>query len=453
MLEAGWKADTAIQGLGRSNRTNQAQPPLFRPVATDVKGEKRFLSTIARRLDTLGAITKGQRQTGGQGLFRADDNLESQYARDALRQFYALLHAGKIECCSLQAFQDATGLKLTDADGTLREELPPITTFLNRMLALTIAMQNSLFEVFEQLLTARIEGAIAAGIYDRGLETLAADSLRVTERRTVYTHPATGAETRIFTLARRDRNRPLTLDEALARSEGGNTRLLINERSGRAALEVPAPSLMLDDGSIERRVRLVRAMEQHSFGKAALAETLWREAQRDDFAKAWQEEIATLPEFTATTLHIATGLLLPIWRLLPEENCRVYRLQTDAGERIVGRLVSPAALGALCRNLGLDDVPDLSPDQAWQLLLDGKSILQLADGLGLRRVRVMNEYRIELSGFTPGMRDRLTAMGLMHEIIAWKLRFFVPAGGNGAAILGRLMDRHPLVSVADRAAA
>ncbi|WP_239509611.1 strawberry notch C-terminal domain-containing protein, partial [Citrobacter freundii] len=31
LLEAGWKADAAIQGLGRTNRTNQAQPPLFRP--------------------------------------------------------------------------------------------------------------------------------------------------------------------------------------------------------------------------------------------------------------------------------------------------------------------------------------------------------------------------------------------------------------------------------------
>jgi hypothetical protein len=75
LLEAGWKADTAIQGLGRSNRTNQAQPPLFRPIATDVKAEKRFLSTIARRLDTLGAITKGQRQTGGQGLFRPEPQI------------------------------------------------------------------------------------------------------------------------------------------------------------------------------------------------------------------------------------------------------------------------------------------------------------------------------------------------------------------------------------------
>ncbi len=105
LLEAGWKADTAIQGLGRSNRTNQAQPPLFRPVATNVKAEKRFLSTIARRLDTLGAITRGQRQTGGQGLFRADDNLESVYGRAALRQLYVLLYSGKVEGCSLASLR------------------------------------------------------------------------------------------------------------------------------------------------------------------------------------------------------------------------------------------------------------------------------------------------------------------------------------------------------------
>jgi hypothetical protein len=60
LLEAGWKADSAIQGLRRSNRTNQAQHPLFRPVTTNIKGEKRFLSTIARRLDSLGALTRGR---------------------------------------------------------------------------------------------------------------------------------------------------------------------------------------------------------------------------------------------------------------------------------------------------------------------------------------------------------------------------------------------------------
>ena len=41
---------------------------------------KRFLSSIARRLDQLGALTKGQRDTSSGGLFTEKDNLESKYA-------------------------------------------------------------------------------------------------------------------------------------------------------------------------------------------------------------------------------------------------------------------------------------------------------------------------------------------------------------------------------------
>lgn len=84
LVEPGWRADAAIQGLGRSHRTHQACPPLFRPVTTDIHGEKRFTSTIARRLDSLGALTRGERRTAGAGLFRAEDNLESPWARRAL---------------------------------------------------------------------------------------------------------------------------------------------------------------------------------------------------------------------------------------------------------------------------------------------------------------------------------------------------------------------------------
>ncbi|MFT4162721.1 strawberry notch family protein, partial [Shinella sp.] len=257
LLEPGWKADAAIQGLGRTNRTNQARPPLFRPIATNVKAEKRFLSTIARRLDTLGAITRGQRQTGGQGLFRPEDNLESHYARDALRQFYLVLVRGKIEGCSLERFEDSTGLKLMDETG-IKDELPPITTFLNRLLALTIDLQNTLFSAFEQLLAAKVAGAIAAGVYDLGLETLKAESFVVKDRRTIYTHPGTGAATQLLTIAQRERNRPFSLEKALALLDDPRAILLVNERSGRSAVQLTAPSFMLDDGEIERRVTLMR---------------------------------------------------------------------------------------------------------------------------------------------------------------------------------------------------
>ncbi len=63
---------------------------------------------------------------------------------------------------------------------------------MNRLLALTVELQGVLFSAFEQLLTARIEGAIASGIYDAGLETLRAESFTVTDRQVIYTHPAPG---------------------------------------------------------------------------------------------------------------------------------------------------------------------------------------------------------------------------------------------------------------------
>ncbi len=448
LLEPGWKADAAIQGLGRTNRTNQAQPPLFRPIATDVKAEKRFLSTIARRLDTLGAITKGQRQTGGQGLFRPQDNLESSYARDALRQLYVLLVAGKVEGCLLQTFEDATGLKLTDSNG-IKDELPPITTFLNRLLALTIELQNILFTAFEQLLNARIEGAIASGSYDLGLETLTAESFVVTDRQTIYTHPGSGAETRLLTITRRERNHPVTLDEALDRLSDPRARLLVNSQSGRAAVQIPAPSVMLDDGEVERRVRLIRPMERPAFPLATMAQTHWQEADRETFARAWQAEVATVPEYFDSTIHIVAGLLLPIWKRLPNESSRVYRLQTDSGERIVGRMVS-ATWAAVALETG---AANLSSDDAFTALMAGKTVLDLSEGLQLRRVRVMGANRIELTGFTDAMRERLSAYGSFHEIISWKLRMFIPTDAAGAAILARVMERYPLSRICEREAA
>ncbi len=448
LLEPGWKADAAIQGLGRTHRTNQAQPPLFRPIATDVKAEKRFLSTIARRLDTLGAITRGQRQTGGQGLFRPEDNLESAYARDALRQLYLLLVRGKVEGCSLARFESATGLKLMDANG-IKDELPPITTFLNRLLALTIELQGVLFTAFEQLLTAKIEGAIAAGIYDVGLETLIAEGFTVTDRQTIYTHPGTGAETRLLTIAQRTRNRPVTLDDALAHLGEPGARLLVNERSGRAALQIPATSIMLDDGEIERRVRLIRPMESHTVPVKMMGETHWTEADRGAFTMAWAAEVAEVPEFSDSTIHVVAGLLLPIWKRLPNESTRVYRLQTDDGERIVGRKVSPA----WAANAATTGAATLTPADAFMALTDGRTILDLAEGLQLRRVRVMGAERIELSGFTDTMRERLNAYGLFHEIISWKLRMFVPTDTAGPVVLERVLGRYPVQRIGEREAA
>ena len=156
-----------------------------------------------------------------------------------------------------------------------------------------------------------------------------------------------------------------------------------------------------------------------------------------------------MPAFSDSTIHIVAGLLLPIWKRLPNESTRVYRLQTDEGERIVGRKVSPA----WAANATTVGSTTLTPADAFMALMDGRTILDLAEGLQLRRVRVMGAERIELLGFTDTMRERLTAYGLFHEIISWKLRMFVPTDTAGPVVLERVLGHYPLQRIGEREAA
>jgi hypothetical protein len=239
------------------------------------------------------------------------------------------------------------------------------------------------------------------------------------------------------------------LDEALDRISDSCAVALVNERSGRAAIQVPAPSLMLDDGEIERRVRLIRPIEHNSLPLKMMAESHWAEADRERFAAAWQAELAQVPEFTDSTIHVVAGLLLPIWKRLPNESTRVYRFQTDTGERIIGRKVSPAWVATTL----VGDAPAMTPDAAFAALLEGRTILELAEGMRLRRVRVMGTYRIELSDFTDGMRDRLRAYGLFADITSWKLRMFVPTDATGVGVLAKVLECYPIERTGEREAA
>src|SRR3546814_2891312 len=91
-------------------------------------------------------------------------------------------------------------------------------------------------------------------------------------------------------------------------------------------------------------------MESTPMPLEAMGETQWRETTRTAFARAWEAELAEVPAFATSTMHIVTGLLLPIWKRLPQESSRVYRLQADDGERIVGRRVAPAWVATATAN-------------------------------------------------------------------------------------------------------
>jgi len=439
LLEPGWRADAAIQGLGRTNRTNQASAPLFRPVTTDVRGERRFISTIARRLDSLGALTRGQRQTGGQNLFDPADNLESIYAKEALHRWFGLLFTGKLEAVSLGRFHELTGLRIEAPDGSMIDDLPSIHRWLNRILALPIALQNAIFDEFMGLVEARIDAARQAGTLDLGLETIAVEDFTVLSDTLLRTDPASGATTHLLELEIARALKPLTLKrlEEIHGLTGQRQRPVRNARSGRVALLVPARSILADDGTRVTRFELLRPLKRTHITEDQLAESSWEAISVDAFREAWAAEVEEArTSHKRERLYLAAGLLLPVWDKLPSDFVRVSRISAADGRSLLGREVPLHCVPDLCRTLGLEREQTLSADDIVQTVLATGRAMEFAgrEQLMVKRSLVNGSQRIELTGWSAGRLDWYKAQGCFTEIIRYQTRLFVPIEGAGSVI-------------------
>ncbi|MBN9464877.1 strawberry notch-like NTP hydrolase domain-containing protein [Brevundimonas sp.] len=454
LVEPGWRADAAIQGLGRSHRTHQASAPLFRPVTTDIQGEKRFTSTIARRLDSLGALTRGERRTAGAGLFRAEDNLESPWARRALLVFYGALAFGELASMTVETFMDKTGLKLFDADGGLRpsDDLPPIHTFLNRLLALRIADQNALFADFDRILCGILERAAASGDLDRGLEDIEAEELEVLDQETIRTDVSTGAQTDLVTFSLKVRREVLSSDQALDRADGVAHQLVINDKSGRAAIAELGLTTATDEDRLVAAVRLIRPDDRQTLPEKTFSESAWKPVELGVWRRVWDTEVAGANPWRTRELTLVTGLLLPIWGQLPARGCSVRRVRAPDGRRWLGRVLDAVQARSLKSNLGLTDIGEAWTDGATTAatILDRNVQLSLAGGLWLKRSRVMDRWRIEVVGGRTD-RDALVALGCFVEIIAFTPRIFAPV--DQPKVVEAVLRRHPVGAVLDGVAA
>ncbi len=436
LLEPGWRADAAIQGLGRTHRTHQATAPLFRPVSTDCRGERRFISTIARRLDSLGALTRGQRQTGGQGLFDPRDNLESNYAKESLETWFRLLADGKLRSTTLDQFQKLTGLELEGEGGGLKEDLPPIQRWLNRILALRIALQNAIFDEYLGLIEARIEAAREAGTLDLGVESINAERITILDRTVIRRDQTSGAETEILRLETEERYKPVPLDRAL-RMLGDDSRPIVNRKSGKAAIRCSTYSLTDDDGEIVRRYELVRPTRTERMRQDLLLETMWEETTEEEFSALWQAEVEEMQgKIRTSTLYLVTGLLLPVWDRLPDDHVQVWRLNTEDGQSFLGRIVPAPLVSKLADAFGIAATITVSGEETAKHVMTTGEISSVG-AYRLKRSLVAGQQRLELLDWPHTRLAELKAAGCFTEIIQHKTRLFVPVA-TAVAVIDRI---------------
>lgn len=387
-------------------------------------------------------MTRGQRQTGGQNLFDPADNLESSYAKEALNRWFGLLFTGKLDAVGLGRFQELTGLKIEGPDGGMVDDLPTIQRWLNRILALPIALQNAIFDEFLGLVEARIDAARQAGTLDLGVETIAVESFAILSDTLLRTDALSGATTHLLELEIARALKPLTLGRLDKHHGIGDPRHrpLRNARSGRVGLLLPARSLLTDEGARILRFELVRPLKREYLTADQLDESSWEPVEGDEFRRRWQAEADEVASsLKRERLHLATGLLLPVWDKLPADHVRVSRISARDGRSLLGREIPVHCVTELCKALGLDDEPAIVPDRIVEAVLaTGKAMaVKSREALTIKRSLVNGAQRLELVGWSAARLDWYKAQGCFTEIIRYRTRLFVPIDG-ATDVLSRL---------------
>ena len=459
-VEPGWSSARCVQGMGRVHRANQACPPELVLVTTNLKAQRRFLSTIARRLDQLGALTKGQRQTASQGLLSSEFNLETPLSRASLHNWFVDLYQGEGAAASADVtpslVEEQMGLRILDHEGQLNvDAIPDVPKFLNRLLSLKTDAMDAVFDSWYTYLSDALEAGREAGTLDVGVETLQAEHTHKTAEEHVYTHPRTGAKTHVVTLELTRRTEITSWvavwDRAReAEALGFFAGFAVNRRSDQVYALFRAGSRTTETGRVVQRLRRVGVRSKRLFDQSEIERAGegggYRPVHPSEAKQLWESEILAAPEFHTEAVHLVTGTILPIWDRIAGHP-RIYRAQTDDGERMIGRVIAPDHLNATLKALGAEGRRVVvTPEELAERLMAGVEA-ELANGWVLRRRRVAGEHRIELAGPDLAAMRELEADGVFCEIHQFRTRFFVPTGERAADVLRAVTEHRPVIEI------
>uniref|UniRef100_A0A914DFZ9 Strawberry notch helicase C domain-containing protein n=1 Tax=Acrobeloides nanus TaxID=290746 RepID=A0A914DFZ9_9BILA len=397
-LELPWSADKAVQQFGRTHRSNQAHAPEYLFLISELSGEKRFASTVAKRLASLGALTHGDRRaTDSRDL--SQFNIDTKYGRMALD---AMLHTiiGVGTPVSVQPPSDYKGgdffqdmrkylegvgmlIKLPNGSYIIEKENTQITKFLNRILGLPVHAQNSLFQYFNDIISALIAEAKQDGTYDQGIMDLGVGGDRVQEHESKeFMGVANGIPFKV-NLHKIGVERGVSWEEALSiyekhKGEKDGFYIHTNPRSKRTMIAlIHGVGKNLQPGAEATMYCIIRPNTGRSpkLGNFADLSHRFRPSTLEQAEKAWKEQFTGMDNMCmhkflfgicrADSAHnfcevgrrkrnyfVLSGSVLTIWPFVEEalnkgrpmartsgSRMQVVRIRTESGQKIVGILV------------------------------------------------------------------------------------------------------------------
>jgi hypothetical protein len=156
----------------------------------------------------------------------------------------------------------------------------------------------------------------------------------------------------------------------------------------------------------------------------------WTDINLPAFEKMWTLELMGIGEYTTEYFFLITGLLLPIWKRLDQTSLKVYRMTTDTGEKLLGRIIKPEVWSLICDSFSL--TYQMSAKEIFLSLQKPSetNYVKLNWKYKIVRATVSRELRLEVrpvGGYDLYQDNQwFEAIGCFTEIIAYQLRVFLP---------------------------
>ncbi|KAI8568822.1 hypothetical protein RHMOL_Rhmol02G0230100 [Rhododendron molle] len=410
-LELPWSADRAIQQFGRTHRSNQASAPEYRLLFTNLGGERRFASIVAKRLESLGALTQGDRRAGPS---LSAYNYDSAYGKRALMMMYSgimeqdplpVLPPG---CCAENpgAIQDfivkakaalfsvAIVRENIRGNGTgsgifsshiADSDMHDVGRFLNRILGLPPDIQNGLFELFVSIFDLVIQKARLEGYFDSGIVKMRANTIELRGNpKVVHEDPMSGASTLLFTFTL-DRGTTWKSASALLdeKQKDGSDLTNIGFYESRKEWMGRRHFLLAIKGSASGLYKIVRPATGDTLSREMLSSELKEKYIKVSYLErarsGWEAEYEVsskqcmhgpnckLGNFCTVgrrlqEVNVLGGLILQIWGSIEKviskqahqshKRLRVVRIETTTNnQQIVGLLIPNAAVASVLQGL------------------------------------------------------------------------------------------------------
>ena len=135
---------------------------------------------------------------------------------------------------------------------------------------------------------------------------------------------------------------------------------------------------------------------------------------------------------------LVTGLLLPASGKLPDDHLQVWRLTSDDGQSLLGRLIPAPLVERIASAFGISAHVEIDLGARVEHVRTSGEIMPIG-ALRLKRALVAGDQRLELLDWKPEALPHLKAAGCFTEIIQHRTRLFVPPS-RALEILARITD-------------